>query len=153
MSSPLSAPAITATTAMTRISVSRCSTLPAHRGSARAEKCSTSFATDIATLPSLIKGEPAQPVSPSEPARPFHASPLRLGRRRRLAGAPGRGTLEKDKPPILGLIQRGGQGVLRLLAHVQQKTIQPIIEAAVAKGTRIHTDEYDIFARLPAWGY
>src|SRR4051794_15882370 len=76
MSSQLSAHAITAQTAMTRISVSRCSTLPAHRGSARAEKCSTSFATDIAILPSLIKGEPAQPVSPSEPARPFHALPL-----------------------------------------------------------------------------
>jgi hypothetical protein len=28
----------------------------------------------------------------------------RLGRRRRLAGAPGRGTLAKDKPPTLGLI-------------------------------------------------
>src|SRR5215218_4230571 len=76
MSSQLSAHAITAHTAMTRISVSRCSTLPAHRGSASAEKCSTSFSTDIATLPSLIKGEPAQPVSPSEPARPFQALPL-----------------------------------------------------------------------------
>src|SRR5215213_2562291 len=76
MSSQLSAHATTAQTAITRISVSRCSTLPAHRGSASAEKCSTSFSTDIATLPSLIKGEPAQPVSPSEPARPFHALPL-----------------------------------------------------------------------------
>src|SRR3954466_15726337 len=79
MSSQLSAHAITAHTAMTRISVSRCSTLPAHRGSARVEKCSTSFSTDIAILPSSIKGEPAQPVSPSEPARPFHASPLLSG--------------------------------------------------------------------------
>src|SRR3954466_1695271 len=61
MSSQLSAHAITAHTAMTRISVSRCSTLPAHRGSASAEKCSTNFSTDISTLPSLIKGEPAQP--------------------------------------------------------------------------------------------
>src|SRR5436190_7086696 len=76
MSSQLSAHATTAHTAMTRISVSRCSTLPAHRGSARAEKCSTSFSADIATLPSLIKGESAQPVSSSEPARPFHALPL-----------------------------------------------------------------------------
>src|SRR4051794_18867668 len=78
MSSQLSAHAITAHTAMTRISVSRCSTLPAHRGSASAETCSTSFSADIAPLPSLIKGEPAQPVSPSEPARPFHALPLEL---------------------------------------------------------------------------
>jgi hypothetical protein len=46
-------------------------------------------------------------------------------------GAPGRGTLEKDKPPILGLIQRGGQVVLRMLANVQQTPIQPIIESLV----------------------
>ena len=50
-------------------------------------------------------------------------------------------------------MQRGGQMVLRMLANVQQKTIQPIIEAAVAKGTRIYTDEYDIYARLDDWGY
>ena len=77
----------------------------------------------------------------------------RFGRRRRLAGAPGRGTREKDKPPILGLIQRGGQVVLHMLANVQQTTIQPIIEATVAKGALVHTDEYGVYARLPAWGY
>jgi transposase len=43
--------------------------------------------------------------------------------------------------------------VLHLLANVQQTTIQPIIEATVAKGALIHTDEYGIYARLPAWGY
>jgi len=61
--------------------------------------------------------------------------------------------LEKDKPPILGLIQRGGEVVLRMLANVQQATIKPIITAAVAPGTLVHTDEYSIYARLPAWGY
>ena len=61
--------------------------------------------------------------------------------------------LAKDKPPILGLIQRGGQVVLHMLANVQQTTIKPIIEGAVAKGTLVHTDEYSIYARLPAWGY
>ena len=40
-----------------------------------------------------------------------------------------------------------------MLANVQQTTIQPIIEATVAKGALIHTDEYGIYARLPAWGY
>src|SRR6201987_5597214 len=75
----------------------------------------------------------------------------RLGRRRRLAGAPGRGTLEKDKPPILGVIQRAGQVLLRMLANVQQATIKPVIEATVAKGSLIYTDEYNVYARLPAW--
>src|SRR4051794_39006905 len=56
----------------------------------------------------------------------------------------------RDKPPILGLIQRGGQVVLHMRANVQQTTIQPIIEATVAKGALIHTDEYGIYARLPA---
>src|SRR3954451_10402498 len=93
----------------------------------------------------VVAGHKGQPAAVAKGGR--------LGRRRRLAGAPGRGTLAKDKPPILGLMQRGGQVVLRMLANVQQKTIQPIIEAAVTKGTRIYTDEYDIYARLPAWGY
>jgi transposase len=64
-----------------------------------------------------------------------------------------RGTLEKEKPPILGLIQRDGQVVLRMLPNVKQKTIKPIIEATIVKGTMIYTDEYSIYARLPVWGY
>jgi transposase len=40
-----------------------------------------------------------------------------------------------------------------MLANVQQRTIQPIIEAAVVPGARVHTDEYDVYARLHAWGY
>jgi len=43
--------------------------------------------------------------------------------------------------------------VLRMLANVQQRTIKPIITAAVTPGTLVHTDEYSIYARLPAWGY
>jgi transposase-like protein len=51
------------------------------------------------------------------------------------------------------MIQRGGQVVLHMLANVQQKTIQPIIEAVVTKGSQLYTDEYDVYHRLPAWGY
>jgi transposase-like protein len=40
-----------------------------------------------------------------------------------------------------------------MLADVRQKTIQPVIEATVAKGALVHTDEYGVYARLPAWGY
>jgi len=78
---------------------------------------------------------------------------LRFQWRSRWKGNGGRGTLEKEKPPILGLIQRGGQVVLRMLANVQQTTIKPVITAAVTPGTLVHTDEYSIYACLPAWGY
>ena len=55
----------------------------------------------------------------------------REGRRNRLKGGRGRGTLEKEKPPIFGLIERGGQVVIRML--VQQATIHPIIEKPKAR--------------------
>ncbi len=42
---------------------------------------------------------------------------------------------------------------MRVLSDVQQKTIKPIIAQVVAKGSLIYTDEYDIYARLPTWGY
>jgi len=40
-----------------------------------------------------------------------------------------------------------------MLPNVKQKTIKPIIEAVVVKGTMVYTDEYNIYARLPVWGY
>ncbi len=40
-----------------------------------------------------------------------------------------------------------------MLANVKQVTIKPIIEKCVAKGALIYTDEYNIYDRLPAWGY
>jgi transposase len=51
------------------------------------------------------------------------------------------------------VIQRGSHVLLRMLANVQQTTIKPVIEATVAKGSLIYTDEYNVYARLPAWGY
>jgi transposase-like protein len=61
--------------------------------------------------------------------------------------------LDKEKPPILGLIQRGGEVVLHMLPNVQQTTIQPIIRKTVSPGALVYTDEYDIYARLEDWGY
>lgn len=42
---------------------------------------------------------------------------------------------------------------MRMLANVRQRTIQPVIVAGIVKGSLIHTDNYDIYARVPAWGY
>lgn len=51
------------------------------------------------------------------------------------------------------MIQRGGEVAIKMLANVQQKTIDPLIKATIAPGTQVHTDEYDIYARLGEWGY
>jgi hypothetical protein len=45
----------------------------------------------------------------------------RKGRRRRLKGKAGRGTLEKERSPVFGMIQRGGQVVINLMVNVKQR--------------------------------
>jgi transposase len=66
---------------------------------------------------------------------------------------PGRGTLDKEKPPIFGMIERGGAVILHLLANVRQATIKPLILGSVALGSLINTDEYAIYGRLPEWRF
>jgi len=73
-----------------------------------------------------------------------HHQPLKEG---------GQGTMEKERPPVFGMIERSGQVVINLLANVQQKTIQPLIKDTIDPGTLVYTDEYSIYARLQSWGY
>ena len=40
-----------------------------------------------------------------------------------------------------------------MLSDVRQRTIEPVITGAVAQGALVHTDEYNVYTRLPAWGY
>jgi hypothetical protein len=40
-----------------------------------------------------------------------------------------------------------------MLADVKQKTIGPLIKKTIAAGSVVYTDEYDIYHRLPEWGY
>ncbi len=93
----------------------------------------------------IVAGHKGRPDIVAKEGRP--------GRRRRLKGKRGRGTLADEKPPVLGLIQRDGEIVLRMLPNVQQVTIQPVITESIAPGSLIYTDEYDIYNRLSEWGY
>lgn len=77
----------------------------------------------------------------------------RAPRRRRLKGSRGRGTLAKEKPPVLGMAQRSGEVVIRMLENARQTTIKPLVKKHIAADTLIYTDEYSIYDRLPEWGY
>jgi transposase-like protein len=48
------------------------------------------------------------------------------------------------------MIQRGGEVVIRMLDNVQQQTIKPLIQATIAPGTCIYTDEYAIYKQHSA---
>lgn len=58
-----------------------------------------------------------------------------------MKGDRGHGTLEKEKPPIFGMLQRGGEVVTRVLENVKQVTVGPLIDQFIAKGTLVYTDE------------
>ena len=77
----------------------------------------------------------------------------RDGRDRKLRGERGRGTLEKERPPVLGLVERGGGLVVRLLPDVRQVTLEPVVTALVVPGTPVYTDEFVSYARLADLGY
>ena len=51
------------------------------------------------------------------------------------------------------MLQRGGEVVIKMLPNVQQQTIKPLITETITPGTQVMTDEYDIYAKLPTWGY
>jgi len=51
------------------------------------------------------------------------------------------------------MLERGGAVVIRMLSDVRQKTIGPLMQRTIVGGSRVLTDEYDIYARLVAWGY
>lgn len=93
----------------------------------------------------VIAGHKGQPEKVKEAGR--------LPRKRRLKGQRGRGTAKKEKPPILGLVQRTGKAIFRVLANVQQKTIEPIIKKVVKKGSLIYTDEYNIYSKIRQWDF
>ena len=50
------------------------------------------------------------------------------------------------------MIQRGGEVIIRMVENVQQRTLKPFIEAAMAPGTCLYTAEDDIYSRLEPWG-
>ena len=94
---------------------------------------------------SVVAGHKGQPAGVQHKGR--------QGRRNRLKGKCGRGTFEQEKPPVVGIMQRGGQVVSNMLANVQQKTLAPCITETIAPWTLVDTDEYSMYARLCAWGY
>lgn len=51
------------------------------------------------------------------------------------------------------MIQRSGEVFIRMLENVKQATIKPLIKAVIESGTKVFTDEYDIYCRLSEWGY
>ena len=61
-------------------------------------------------------------------------------------GAPG-------KTVVFGMLERGGDVMLKVVPNVRKKTLQPIIKANVEAGSAVHTDELKSYSGLSKAGY
>jgi transposase-like protein len=73
--------------------------------------------------------------------------------RRRANKRRGLGTMENDRPPILGVVGRtSGQIRLTVCDNTQQTTIQPQVEADTMPTTTLYTDEHSAYWHIAETG-
>ncbi|WP_416897572.1 MAG: IS1595 family transposase [Minwuia sp.] len=69
----------------------------------------------------------------------------------RRGGKRGRGAA--GKTVVLGMLEREGDVMVRVVPNVRRATLLPVIEASVVKGTAINTDELKSYDALSKAGY
>ena len=64
-----------------------------------------------------------------------------------------RGLDAENKTPVFGAVQRKGK--LKAIADpdTKSKTVLPIVDKTVERGTQVYTDEYLVYNRLTRMGY
>jgi transposase-like protein len=66
-------------------------------------------------------------------------------------GKRGRGAA--NKTPVIGIIERGGKVKASVSVDTKLRTIQPLINANVKKGSTVYTDEYRSYTRVSLNGF
>ena len=64
----------------------------------------------------------------------------------------GRGTWEKDKPPILGLVERGGRAIVTVARNVARKAVDGLMDL-VGAGSVVNTDDFPAYTHLGGDGW
>ncbi|WP_394694664.1 IS1595 family transposase [Hyphobacterium sp.] len=59
----------------------------------------------------------------------------------------------EDKTVVLGMIERRGEVVTRVVPNRYAKTLVPIIRQCIAEGTRVMTDDWSTYRGLRNWGF
>src|SRR4051795_7248443 len=73
--------------------------------------------------------------------------------RRRANKIRGHGTMENDRPPVVGIVGReSGMVRLEVVEHSDQKTLEPLVVNMTKPGTMVYTDEWVGYNHLPELG-
>jgi transposase-like protein len=65
-------------------------------------------------------------------------------------GAPGAGD---NKAIVLGIVERGGRTVAKTVPNLRRETIRPFVYENIEKGSRVSTDEANLYKLLKSKGY
>jgi hypothetical protein len=76
------------------------------------------------------------------------AKKKRLGKRKSF-----RGIQPNDKTMVLGLVERGGKLIHKVIPQTSHLGVLPVIEKHIAKGSNMVTDEHKVYRRLSSLGY
>jgi transposase len=58
-----------------------------------------------------------------------------------------------NKTVVMGIVERGGKIMTKIVANTQKKTLLPVIEENVAKGSVVSSDEFRAYKNLRKMGY
>jgi transposase len=73
--------------------------------------------------------------------------------RRRANKIKGHGTMENDRPPVVGIVGReSGMVRLKVVEHSDQKTLEPLVVDMTQSGTMVYTDDWSGYNHLPELG-
>ncbi len=64
-----------------------------------------------------------------------------------------RGRGSENKTAVVGVAERKGKVKVVAVHDTKSKTVLPIVESTIEKGSRVHTDEYPVYNRLARMGY
>lgn len=65
----------------------------------------------------------------------------------------GSGPQMENKSVVLGMLERGGELVTRVVPNRREHSMRPVIQSYVVPGSTIHTDEHSSFQNLGECGY
>ena len=60
---------------------------------------------------------------------------------------------QKDKTPVIGMVERGGRVIASVVSTTQDATVLPLIDASVDKSAMLYTDSYSIYDKLRSYGF
>src|SRR5205823_4451465 len=65
----------------------------------------------------------------------------------------GRGRYAGEKPVVLGMLEKGGELITRIVPNVKMHNLIPVVHQHVLPGTHIHTDSLLSYQHLGKHGY